>query len=208
MFLINSSFFQTGLPSGYSHFHPPVSYPQVPSYSPFGGVPSYGGYPPGMPQRPMPGPMQHHMGMMPPGPMMPRRVATPPGVPPMPMTRSRTPSPETVLPNVPVTSSSNSGDVKTNEALSKSTSQQGTQTVSTKKKPSSRPSSRKNSVDKTEQPPQEKKKQEGRVAKDTTNKENDNKETAKKETAKKETAGVNQTAQPQRQRQGIELGNN
>lgn len=207
MFLINSSFFQTGLPSGYSHFHPPVSYPQVPSYSPFGGVPSYGGYPPGMPQRPMPGPMQHHMGMMPPGPMMPLRVATPPGVPPMPMTRSRTPSPETVLPNVPVTSSSNSGDVKTNEALSKSTSQQGTQTVSTKKKPS-RPSSRKNSVDKTEQPPQEKKKQEGRVAKDTTNKENDNKETAKKETAKKETAGVNQTAQPQRQRQGIELRNN
>ena len=63
-------------------------------------------------------------------------------------------------------------------------------------------------MDKTEQSPQEKKKQEGRVAKDTTNKENDNKETAKKETAKKETAGVNQTAQPQRQRQGIELGNN
>lgn len=177
---------QTGLPSGYSHFRTPVSYPQVPSYGPYGGLPSYGGYPPGMPHRPMPGHMQPHMGMMPPGPMMPQRVATPPAVPPMPMTRSRTPSPQTVL---PVTSNTKSEEVKAGESESRTTSQQGTQTVQTKKKPSSRPSSRKNSEDKTEQPQESKKKQEVKQS---------HKETTNKET----TEGNQMTAEPQKQRQG------
>lgn len=191
-------FYQTGLPnSGYSHFHTPVSYPQVPSYGPFGGLPSYGGYPPGMAHRPMPGSMQHHMGMMPPGPMMPPRIGTPPTVPSMPMGRSHTPSPEPVLPVA-----SSAGDVKEGEAETKRTLQQGTrtvpkqgtQTVSTKKKPSSRPSSRRNSEDKTEQPPREKKKEEVKV----------DKETANKETTNKEAPRGNQTPEPQRQRQGTE----
>ena len=193
-------FCQTGLPSsGYSHFHTPVSYPQVPSYGPFGGLPPYG-YPPGMAHRPMPGNMQHHMGMMPPGPMMPPRIGTPPTVPSMPMARSHTPSPEPVL---PVTSTS--VDVKEGQTQTKSTLQQGTQTIpkqgtqsaSTKKKPSSRPSSRRNSEDKTEQPPREKKKEEAKVDKETAN---------KVETTNKEAPRGNQTPepQPQRQRQGIE----
>lgn len=183
---------QTGYPnSGYSHFHtPPVSYPQVPSYGPYGGLPSYGGFPPGMAHRPMPGSMQPHMGMMPPGPMMPQRIGTPPTMPPMPMARSHTPSPETVL---PVASSSNTADIK-EDAQPKATLQQGTQTDSKKKKPSSRPSSRRNSMDKTAQPPPVKKKQEVKV----------DKEAADKEITNKETSGVNQAPalEPQKQRQG------
>ena len=151
-----------------------------------------------MAHRPMPGSMQHHMGMMPPGPMMPQRIGTPPTVPSMPMGRSHTPSPEPVLPVA-----SSAGDVKEGEAETKRTNvqqrtqtvpKQGTQTVSTKKKPSSRPSSRRNSEDKTEQPPREKKKEEVKV----------DKETANKETTNKETPRGNQTPEPQRQRQGTE----
>ncbi|XP_068724461.1 protein LSM14 homolog A-B-like [Montipora capricornis] len=187
---------QTGLPnSGYSHFHtPPVSYPQVPSYGPFGGLPTYPGYPPGMGHRPLPGRMQPHMGMMAPGPMLPQRIGTPPSVPPMAMARSHTPSPETVL---PVSSHSSTGTARAEDTQTKSTSQQGTQTVSTKKKPSSRPSSRRNSEDKTAQSPQAKKKEEVKVEKETTNKE-----TSSKETSSKETTVLKQAPQPQRQRQG------
>ena len=114
------------------------------------------------------------------------------------MGRSHTPSPEPVLPVV-----SSAGDAKEGEAGTKRTNvqqgpqtvpKQGTQTVSTKKKPSSRPSSRRNSEDKTEQPPREKKKEEVKV----------DKETANKETTNKEAPRGNQTPEPQRQRQGTE----
>lgn len=150
------------------------------NYAPFGGP--YGGYTPGGQQ--MPGPMPPHPGMM--ASMMPPRIPTPPPVQPMSVTRSRTPSPETVLSTAP---GANTEQVKVNESQDKSTSQQGTQTVQTKKRPSSRPSSRRNSEDKTEAA-QEKKKQEA----------ND------KENINKESGGTNQsTAEPQRQRQGIEI---
>ncbi|KAL9974404.1 hypothetical protein ACROYT_G011430 [Oculina patagonica] len=166
-------------PGSYSHFHTPVTYPLQPmNYGPFGGP--YGGYPPGGQHAHMPGPMQPHPGMM--GSMMPPRIPTPPPVQPIPVARSHTPSPETVLPTAP---SSNNEQVKVNETQDKSTTQQGTQTVHTKKRPSSRPSSRRNSEDKTEAA-QEKKKQE---AKD-------------KENINKESGGTNQSALPQRQRQG------
>ena len=181
-------FYQTGLPSGYSHFHTPVSYPHVPSYGPFGGVPSYGGYPPGIPQRPMPGHMQPPMGMMPPPAVMPQRIGTPPAIPPLPLSRGHSPSPDSVLPG---SSSTKSAESQGNESRSRTTSQQGTQTVQTKKKPSSRPSSRRNSEDKTEQPLESKKKPEV-------------KKEEKETTSSKEATGGNQTpAEPQKQRQGI-----
>ena len=180
-------FYQTGLPSGYSHFHTPVSYPHVPSYGPFGGVPSYGGYPPGIPQRPLPGHMQTPMGMMPPPAVMPQRIGTPPTMPPMPLSRGHSPSLDSVLPR---SSSTKSAEGQGNESHNRTTSQQGTQTVQTKKKPSSRPSSRRNSEDKTEQPQESKKKPE--IKKE------------EKETTRKEATGGNQTpAEPQKQRQGI-----
>ena len=183
-----SFFYQTGLPSGYSHFHTPVSYPHVPSYGPFGGVPSYGGYPPGIPQRPMPGHMQPPMGMMPPPAVMPQRIGTPPAIPPMPLSRGHSPSPDSVLPG---SSSTKSAERQGNESHGRTTSQQGTQTVQTKKKPSSRPSSRRNSEDKTEQPLESKKKPEV-------------KKEEKETTSSKEASGGNQTpAEPQKQRQGI-----
>lgn len=178
---------QTGLPSGYSHFHTPVSYPHVPSYGPFGGVPSYGGYPPGIPQRPMPGHIQPPMGMMPPPAVMPQRIGTPPAIPTMPLSRGHSPSPDSVLPG---SSSTKSAESQGNESHSRTTSQQGTQTVQTKKKPSSRPSSRRNSEDKTEQPLESKKKPEV-------------KKEEKETTSSKEATGGNQTqAEPQKQRQG------
>ena len=131
----------------------------------------------------MPGPMPPHPGMMPPGPMMPPRIPTPPPVQPMPLSRSHTPSPETVL---PVASSSKTEDNKDDITQDKTTARQGTQTVQTKKRPSSRPSSRRSSEDKTEAA-QEKKKQE---VKD-------------KEIANTESTGANQSAEPQKQRQGM-----
>ncbi|KAJ7376634.1 hypothetical protein OS493_033514 [Desmophyllum pertusum] len=86
-----------------------------------------------------------HPGMMP-GPMMPPRIPTPPPVQPMPMSRSHTPSPETVL---PVASSSNTEEVKGGETQDKTMSQQGTQTIQAKRR-TSRTSSRRSSEDKTE----------------------------------------------------------
>lgn len=183
---------QTGLPnSSYAPYHaPPVSYPQVPSFSPYGGLPSYGGYPPGLAHRPtMPGRMQHPMGMMQPGPMMPQRIGTPPSVAPMAMARSHTPSPETVL---PVASSTTTANPKAEDTHPIKTSQQGTQTVTRKKRPSSRPSSRRNSDDRTVQQLQEQKKEEVKVEKEKISKETDVKETTVETPA----------PQPQRQRQG------
>ena len=135
-----------GLPNaGYSHFHTPVTYPQAPSYGPFSGLPSYSSYPPGIQQpfadRQVPGHI--HPGMV--GPLFPQRIPTPPPAQPMPLSRSHTPSPETI---VPVLSPSNPGEVKMEETPVKTTSQQGTQTVQPKRR-SSRSSSRRSSEDKT-----------------------------------------------------------
>lgn len=121
----------------------------------------------------MPGRMQHPMGMMPPGPMMQQRIGTPPSVAPMAMTRTHTPSPETVL---PVPSSASTGNSKAEDTHPKNTSQQATQTVTRKKRPSSRPSSRRNSEDRTVQQPQEQKKEEVKVEKEKISKETENKE--------------------------------
>ena len=138
----------------------------------------------------MPGRMQHPMGMMQPGPMMPQRIGTPPSVAPMAMTRSHTPSPETVL---PVASSTTTGNPKAEDTHPIKTSQQATQTVTRRKRPSSRPSSRRNSEDRTVQQLQEQKKEEVKVEKEKISKETDIKETTVEPPA----------PQPQRQRQGI-----
>ena len=184
-FLLILCFHQSGSsrhPGGYSPFHPPMPYtPHTMNYGPFGGP--YGGYAPGGQHAQMPGSMQPHPGMIPPGSMMPPRIPTPPLVQPMPIVRSHTPSPETVLPEAP---SSHTQEVKSDDTKDKSTAQQGTQTVQPRRRPSSRASSRRSSEDKTETVLQEKKKE----------------ETKDKENTTKDLSGTNQSAEPQRQRQG------
>lgn len=164
---------------GYSHFPAPVSFPPHPTtYPPFGSP--YGGYTPH--HRPMPGPIPPHPAMMPPGPMIPPRIPTPPTVQPVPLSRSHTPSPETVT---PVVSTSKTEDKRGDTAHDKSTAQQGTQTVQAKKKPSSRPSSRRGSVDKTAASQEKKKKQ----------------EVVDKETFNKDPTEETQSTEPQKQKQ-------
>lgn len=163
---------------GYSHFPPPVSFPSHPTtYGPFGTP--YGGYT--QQHRPMPGQFPQHPSMMPAGPMMPPRIPTPPTVQHVPLSRGHSPSPETVT---PVASTSKTEDNKVGTAHDKSTAQHGAQTVQPKKKPNSRPSSRRGSQDKTAAP-QEKKKQEV----------ND------KETSNKDPPEETQSNEPQKQRQ-------
>lgn len=130
----------------------------------------------------MPGPIPPHPAMMPPGPMMPPRIPTPPTV--QHLTRSHTPSPETVT---PVVSTSKTEDKREDTAHDKSTAQQGTQTVQAKKKPSSRPSSRRGSVDKTAASQEKKKKQ----------------EFVDKETFNKDPTEETQSTEPQKQKQGL-----
>lgn len=121
-----------------------TNYPPTTRYNAFGGLPPYGSYPLGFQQQPnfadphMP-PM-HPAAQMPSGSMIPPRIPTPPV---QSLSRSVTPSPETVMPIVPPKPS----DLKTQETQTKVTSQAGTQTSQHKKKSSNKPSSRRNSVD-------------------------------------------------------------
>ena len=132
----------------------------------------------------MPGPIPPHPAMMPPGPMMPPRIPTPPTVQHVPLSRSHTPSPETVT---PVVSTSKTEDKRGDTAHDKSTAQQGTQTVQAKKKPFSKPSSRRGSVDKTAASQEKKKKQ----------------EVVDKETFNKDPTEETQSTEPQKQKQGL-----
>lgn len=116
--------------------------------------------------------------------MIPPRIPTPPTVQPVPLSRSHTPSPETVT---PVVSTSKTEDKRGDTAHDKSTAQQGTQTVQAKKKPSSRPSSRRGSVDKTAASQEKKKKQ----------------EVADEETFNKDPTEETQSTEPQKQKQGL-----
>lgn len=128
--------------------YPPNSggYPPTSRYNAFSGLPPYGSYPMGFqPPQSFPDQQMMHPGSgMPPGPMIPPRIPTPPV---QSLSRSLTPSPETVMPIAPPKPS----DSKTSETQTKVTSQSGTQTAQQRRKPSNRPSSRRSSEDKGSQ---------------------------------------------------------
>lgn len=121
-----------------------TNYPPTSRYNAFGGLPPYGSYPMGFQQQPSFAdphmPPMHPAAQMPSGSMIPPRIPTPPV---QSLSRSNTPSPETVTPIGPPKAS----DLKTQETQTKVTSQAGTQTSQHKKKSSNKPSSRRNSLD-------------------------------------------------------------
>ena len=121
-----------------------TNYPPTSRYNAFGGLPPYGSYPMGFQQQPSFAdphmPPMHPAAQMASGSMIPPRIPTPPM---QSLSRSITPSPETVTPiGLPKQS-----DLKTQETQTKVTSQAGTQTSQHKKKSANKPLSRKNSVE-------------------------------------------------------------